>query len=235
MGTGINPKCYYIPMPKTDSNSLIADIEQHQLMAAVRTDTPEKALNAAAACIDGGFRFVEITFSVPGAESVIAELSQRKDAIIGAGTVLNISEAKSALKAGAAYIVSPNCDEEVIKFAKKEGVVSIPGACTPTEIYNAYKAGGDIIKLFPFLEIGGFNFLKAIRGPFPFIKYMLCGGANMENFPNYLEAKASGILIGSAVLRRDLVAKEDWASISEFARQFVLRRDELREKTGAAA
>jgi 2-dehydro-3-deoxyphosphogluconate aldolase/(4S)-4-hydroxy-2-oxoglutarate aldolase len=217
-------------MPKTDSISLIADIEQHQLMAAVRTDTPEKALKAAAACIDGGFRFVEITFSVPGADTVIAELNRRQDAVVGAGTVLSIDEAKLALKAGAKYIVSPNCDEEVIKFAKKQDVVSIAGACTPTEIYNAYKAGGDIIKLFPFVEIGGFNFLKAIRGPFPFIKYMLCGGANLENFTNYLEAKASAILIGSAVLRRDLVAKDDWLSISALARQFVLKRDEWRKK-----
>ncbi len=216
----------------TDSDTLIAEIELHQLMSAVRTDTPEKALRAAEACIDGGFRFVEITFSVPGAEGVIEELSRRKNAVIGAGTVLSISEAKRALKAGAAYIVSPNADEGVIKFAKKEGVVSIPGACTPTEIYRAHMAGGDIIKLFPFVEIGGLDFLKAVRGPLPFIKYMLCGGVNFENFEKYLEARGSGIIIGSSVLRRELMAAEDWASIAGLAREFVLRREQWREKTG---
>src|SRR5208337_4818874 len=120
-------------MPGTNSDTLIAEIELHQLMVAVRTDTPEKALRAAEACIDGGFMFVEITFSVPGVEGVIEELSRRKDAVVGAGTVLSVSEAKRALKAGAAYIVSPNVDERVIRFVKKEGIVSIPGACTPTE------------------------------------------------------------------------------------------------------
>ena len=219
-------------MSETNSDTLIAELELHQLMSAVRTDTPEKALGAAEACIDGGFRFVEITFSVPGAEGVIEELSRRKNAVIGAGTVLSISEAKRALKAGAAYIVSPNADERVIKFVKKEGVVSIPGACTPTEIYRAHKAGGDIIKLFPFVEIGGLDFLKAVRGPLPFIKYMLCGGVNFENFEKYLEAKASGILVGSSVLRRELVSAEDWISIAALAREFVLRRDKWREKTG---
>ncbi len=216
----------------TNSDALIAELELHQLMSAVRTDTPEKALRAAEACIDGGFRFVEVTFSVPGAERVIEELSRRKNAVIGAGTVLSVSEAKRALKAGAAYIVSPNADERVIKFAKKEGVVSIPGACTPSEIYRAHMAGGDIIKLFPFVEIGGLDFLKAVRGPLPFIKYMLCGGVNFENFEQYLEARASGILVGSSVLRRELVAAEDWASIAGLAREFVLRRDKWLEKQG---
>src|SRR5208337_2390203 len=219
-------------MPGTNSDTLIAEIELHQLMSAVRTDTPEKALRVAEACIDGGFRFVEVTFSVPDAEGVIAELSRRKNAVIGAGTVLSISEAKRALKAGAAYIVSPNADESVIKFTKKEGVVSIPGACTPTEIYSAYKAGGDIIKLFPFVEIGGLDFLKTIRGPLPFIKYMLCGGVNFENFEKYLEARASCILVGSSVLRREFVAAEDWGSIAGLAREFVLRRDKWRNKKG---
>jgi len=217
-------------MPFLDSNSVIAGIEKHQLMAAVRTDTPEKALKAAGACIDGGFRHVEITFTVPEAESVIAELSRRKGVVIGAGTVLSTSDARRALKAGAGYIISPNVDERVIKFAKKEGVVSIPGACTPTEIYRAHKAGCDIVKLFPFVEIGGLDFLKAIRGPYPFIKYMLCGGVNFDNFENYLGARASAILIGSSVLRADLMAAEDWTSVAGLAREFVLRMDKWQKK-----
>jgi 2-dehydro-3-deoxyphosphogluconate aldolase/(4S)-4-hydroxy-2-oxoglutarate aldolase len=216
-------------MPIAGNSALIAEIEQHQLVAAVRTDTPEKALQAAGACIDGGIRFVEVTFSVPGAEEVIAELVRRKDAVIGAGTVLRIEEARLALKAGAEYIVSPNTDELLIQFVKKEGIVSIPGASTPTEIYNAYRAGGDIIKLFPFNEIGGLDFLKAVRGPLPFIRYMLCGGVNPDNFEKYLEAGASGILVGSSILRRDLVAAENWSSITDLARQFVVRRDKWKK------
>jgi 2-dehydro-3-deoxyphosphogluconate aldolase/(4S)-4-hydroxy-2-oxoglutarate aldolase len=207
--------------------TLIEKIERHQLMVAVRTDTPEKAYKAAAACVEGGIRFVEITFSVPDADDVIRRLSGDRRVTVGAGTVLNVDEAKRALRAGAAYIVSPNFDEEVVTFTKKKGAVSIPGACTPTEIYSAHKAGADIIKLFPFVEIGGLGFLRVIRGPFPFVRYMLCGGVNIDNIGGYLSAKAAGILVGSAIIRKDLVNAEAWNSITGLARMFVLKTEEM--------
>jgi 2-dehydro-3-deoxyphosphogluconate aldolase/(4S)-4-hydroxy-2-oxoglutarate aldolase len=173
------------------------------------------------ACAEGGIRFIEITFSVPEADEAIRQLSKDKRVTVGAGTILSIDDAKKALKAGASYLVSPNFDEEVVKFTKKEGAVSIPGACTPTEIYRAYKAGGDIVKLFPFVEIGGLNFLKAVRGPLPFVNYMLCGGATLENISQYLAANAAGILIGSAIIKPDLVSAKDWNSIALLAESFV--------------
>jgi 2-dehydro-3-deoxyphosphogluconate aldolase/(4S)-4-hydroxy-2-oxoglutarate aldolase len=207
--------------------TLIERIEKYQLMVAVRTDTPEKAYRAAAACVEGGIRFVEVTFSVPDADEVIKKLSRDKRVTVGAGTVLSVDEAKKALHAGAEYIVSPNFDEEVVAFTKKQGAVSIPGACTPTEIYRAHTAGGDIIKLFPFVEIGGLGFLRVIRGPFPFIRYMLCGGVNLDNIGAYLSAKAAGILIGSAIIRKDLVNAGDWPAITGLARSFVLKTEEV--------
>jgi 2-dehydro-3-deoxyphosphogluconate aldolase/(4S)-4-hydroxy-2-oxoglutarate aldolase len=210
---------------------LIEKIQRHQLMVAVRTDTPEQAYQAAAACVEGGIRFVEVTFSVPDADEVIKKLSRDERVTVGAGTVLSVAEAKRALQAGAEYIVSPNFDEEVVAFTKREGAVSIPGACTPTEIYRAHKAGGDIIKLFPFVEIGGLGFLRVIRGPFPFIRYMLCGGVNLDNIGGYLSAKAAGILIGSAILKKDLVRSGDWTAIAGLARTFVLKAEEA-AKTG---
>ena len=205
----------------THTQSLIEKLKKHQLMVAVRTETPEDAYNATAACVEGGIRFVEITFSVPGADEVIKRLSADKRAVIGAGTVLSVRDVRKALKAGASYIVSPNFDNKVVKFTKKEGAMSVPGACTPTEIYQAYKAGGDIVKLFPFVEIGGLGFLKAVRGPLPFVNYMLCGGCNLENVSKYLAADAAGILIGSAIIGRDLVTAKDWKAIAGLAATFV--------------
>src|SRR4030066_1300321 len=122
---------------------------------------------------------------------------------MGAGPILSISDLKKALKAGARYIVSPHLDEEIVKSTKKEGAVSIPGACTPTESYRAYRAGGDIIKLFPFVEMGGLDFLKAIRGPMPFVRFMLSGGVSLDNMREHLEARPSCILIGSSILRKE--------------------------------
>lgn len=205
----------------TQGASFIKNLKQSQLMVAVRTGTPEEAHHAAAACVEGGIRFIEITFSVPGAAEVIRQLSRDERVAVGAGTILSVDDARIAMKAGASYIVSPGFDEDVVKFTKKEGLVSIPGACTPTEIYRAHKAGGDVIKLFPFVEIGGLDFLKAVRGPLPFVRYMLCGGANMDNISKYLAADAAGILIGAAIVRRELVAAGDWKSIAGLAADFV--------------
>jgi 2-dehydro-3-deoxyphosphogluconate aldolase/(4S)-4-hydroxy-2-oxoglutarate aldolase len=222
-----------VQLPKKDSgmskdpSTMIDKIEKNQLMVAVRTDSPEKAYKTAQACAEGGVKFIEITFSVPDARQVIEKLRSDDRVSVGAGTVLSIADAKKALGAGASYIVSPNFDEGVVKFTKKEGAISIPGAGTPTEVYRAYKAGGDIIKLFPFVEIGGLGFLKAIRGPFPFIRYMLCGGATLANISAYLAAKAAGILVGSAIVRSDLVAAEDWPAITELAREFVQKTEDL--------
>jgi 2-dehydro-3-deoxyphosphogluconate aldolase/(4S)-4-hydroxy-2-oxoglutarate aldolase len=209
----------------------IQNLKRHQLMVALRTESAEDAYHAAMACVEGGIRFIEITFSVPGADGVIGRMSGDERVAIGAGTVLTKDDARKALKAGASYLVSPAFDEEVVTFAKKEGVISIPGACTPTEIYRAYKAGGDIIKLFPFVEIGGLAFLKAIRGPLPFVPYMLCGGATLENISTYLVADAAAILIGAAIVRRDLVAAKDWGSIAGLARSFVRKVEGSRTKT----
>jgi 2-dehydro-3-deoxyphosphogluconate aldolase/(4S)-4-hydroxy-2-oxoglutarate aldolase len=211
--------------------TMIDNLKKHQLMVAVRTTTADEAYHAAMACVEGGVRFIEITFSVPGAEEVIARMSKDNRVTVGAGTVLTIDEAKKALKAGAKYLVSPSFEEAVVKFAKKEGVVSIPGAATPTEIYRAYTAGGDVIKLFPYVEMGGHSFLKAIRGPFPFIPYMLCGGANLENISGYLEADAAAILIGAAIIKKDLVAAKDWKAIEGLARSFAGKVMAFRKKT----
>ncbi len=209
----------------------IEDLKSNQLMVAVRTGSAEDAYHAAMACVEGGIRFIEITFSVPGADEVIRRMSGDERVVVGAGTVLNKDDAEKALKAGASYLVSPVLDEEVVTFAQKEGVVSIPGACTPTEIYRAWKAGGDIIKLFPFVEIGGLDFLKAIKGPLPFVQYMLCGGANLDNIANYLAADAAAILIGAAIIRRDLVAAKDWGAIAGLARSFVRKVEGLQTET----
>ena len=209
-----------------NSSALIDDIERHRLMVAVRTDTPEEAYKAAAACVEGGIKYVEITFSVPEAESVIRKLSSDRISA-GAGTVLSLEDARKAVDAGASYIVSPNCDEEIIRFTKAEGLVSIPGACTPTEIYRAFRAGGDIIKIFPFVQIGGLSFLREIRGPLPFIRYMPAGGVNLDNMSDYLEAGAHCILVGSSIIRRELVKAGRWHVISDLAKRFVRKITEL--------
>jgi 2-dehydro-3-deoxyphosphogluconate aldolase/(4S)-4-hydroxy-2-oxoglutarate aldolase len=211
--------------------SLIDEIERYKLMVAVRTTTPDSAFRAAKACIDGGIKLLEITFSVPGADDVINTLNKETAAHIGAGTILSVQEAKKAIKAGASYIVSPHFDKRIVTFTKKEGLISIPGACTPTEIYLAYRAGGDIIKLFPFNEIGGINFLKVIRGPLPFIRYMLCGGITVKNVSKYLAESPACILIGSAIIKKDYVTSKNWKDITKESIKFVNAMEKFLHKS----
>jgi 2-dehydro-3-deoxyphosphogluconate aldolase/(4S)-4-hydroxy-2-oxoglutarate aldolase len=201
--------------------SIVEQIEKNQLLVVIRTDLPEEAYEAARACIKGGVKLIEITFSVPDADDVIKNLSVIENIILGAGTVLNMSEARNALTSGAKFIVSPHIDESIIKYTKSRGAVSIPGAATPTEILQAHEAGGDIIKLFPFVELGGLKFLRTIRGPLPFIKYMPSGGVNTDNFAEYLAAGVSGMIVGSAIIKRELVKAGNWDAIEELSRSFV--------------
>lgn len=196
-------------------------IEKHQLVVVIRTERPEQAYEAARSCIDGGVRLVEISFSVPEADGVIKKLAGTEGVTVGAGTVLSVSDARKALRGGAAYIVSPHLDEDIVKFTKAEGAVSVPGASTPTEIMRAHRAGADIVKLFPFVEMGGLDFLKTIRGPLPFVRYMPSGGVTLDNFAEYLAARVSGIIVGSAIIRRELVKAGDWSGIRELAGKFV--------------
>lgn len=199
----------------------VQEIEKHQLVVVIRTETPAEAFEAARACIRGGVRLVEITFSVPEAHEVIKRLADNEGVTLGAGTVLAVGEARKALDAGASYIVSPHLDEDIVRFTKDAGAVSVPGAATPTEIMRAHRAGADIVKLFPFVELGGLKFLKTIRGPLPFIKYMPSGGVTLDNFADYLAALVSGIIVGSAIIRPELVKAGDWQAIERLAARFV--------------
>jgi 2-dehydro-3-deoxyphosphogluconate aldolase/(4S)-4-hydroxy-2-oxoglutarate aldolase len=205
----------------------IEEILRRRFVVVIRTETPEQAYDSAQACVRGGVRLVEITCSVPAAHEVIHQLSRGGGVTVGAGTVLTIPDAVSVLEAGAAFVVSPHFDREIVKFAKAEGSVSIPGASTPTEILKAHQSGADFIKLFPFVEMGGLKFLKAMRGPLPFIRYMPSGGVTDENVADYLAAGASGVITGSAIIRPELVRAGDWQGIAELARRFVRKIESL--------
>lgn len=189
-------------MSKTIS-ALIENIEPNQLMVPVSTDTADEAYQAAFACAADRIKCVEVTFSVPGVDTFTSEVSSDSKLTVGTVTVLNLEDARNAIIAGASCMVSPNCAEEIIEFTKKKSLLSILGVCTPTEIFLAYKAGGDINKIFPFIQMGGLKCLEDIRGPLPFIKYMLASGVNLDNIREYLSARVSCILVGSSVIKRE--------------------------------
>jgi len=180
--------------------ALITEMQRSRLVAVVRSKTPEDALALAQAAIDGGVKFVEITFSVPGAPHVIKNLSGHPDAHVGAGTVLSKKQAEATIGAGAKFIVSPTLELDLIPICHEANIACFPGAATPTEILTAARAGAELVKIFPADLVGGVDFIRQMVGPFPEVRFMVSGGVNLSNVKDYVQVGAIGICLGSAYL-----------------------------------
>ena len=178
----------------------------------------------------GGVKAAEITFSVPGAVNVIEEVRRRfgDEVILGAGTILNPSDAAAAVNAGAAYVVAPNTNPEVIGICKRLAVAVIPGAYTPTEVLSAWAAGADVIKLFP-ASIGGPGYLKALKASLPHIPLLPMGGVDLETAGPFIEAGAFALGIGSNLFDRELLAKGDFDGLTDLARGYCRAVRDARE------
>lgn len=179
-------------------------MKKYKAVAVIRADNPLKAKELAEACIDGGIRLIEITFSFSGVGSVIADMNNNKGVLIGAGTVLDVDMAESAIDSGAKFIVSPHTDKEIINFAKSKKIVVISGALSSSEIVNAWNFGADMVKIFPIKSVGGPSYVKAIKDTLPFIEVMTTGGVTIDNFIDFIEAGSS--LVG---LSSDLIGGDD--------------------------
>lgn len=177
----------------------LLQILEHRIVAIVRGMPPKDIVNIASALYNGGVRILEITLNSRDALPLIEQLSHefRGKMLIGAGTVLNTKDASNAITAGAAFLISPSLDIAVIKAAKNAGVVSIPGAFTPTEILSAYNNGADIVKVFPALSA---DYIKNILAPLNHIPMMPTGGIDAINIKAFAATGAVAFGIGSALV-----------------------------------
>jgi 2-dehydro-3-deoxyphosphogluconate aldolase/(4S)-4-hydroxy-2-oxoglutarate aldolase len=148
-----------------------------------------------------GIRLVEITMDTPGAVDILKALRSRipSDALLGAGTVTDVSRAEAALAAGATFLVTPNLNLEVIRLTRARGLAIMPGAMTPTEIWNAAAAGADYVKVFPASTLGP-HFFREIRGPFAEIPLMATGGVNLENAREFMLFGVDAVGAGGALI-----------------------------------
>ncbi|MEP7253545.1 MAG: bifunctional 4-hydroxy-2-oxoglutarate aldolase/2-dehydro-3-deoxy-phosphogluconate aldolase [Ginsengibacter sp.] len=179
--------------------STLSQISHHKIIAILRGAHPSDVLKIAEALYNGGIRILEITMNSAEPLNLIKVLSKTfgESMLIGAGTVLNVETVDQVVEAGASFILSPIANDEIIKASKKLGVVSIPGAFTATEIYNAYKSGADIVKVFP---ANSPSYIRDIAAPLPQIKLLPTGGINLENINDYKNAGAFGFGIGSSLV-----------------------------------
>jgi 2-dehydro-3-deoxyphosphogluconate aldolase/(4S)-4-hydroxy-2-oxoglutarate aldolase len=187
---------------------------KHKIMGLVRTNDQATGQAMADAMVSAGIRAIEITLTTPGALDIVEKLSENKDLIVGVGTVISKENVKSAEKAGAKFIVSPNTDGDVIEKTKNLDMVSMPGVATATEVGRALKAGADILKLFPASTYGPAH-LKALRDPYPGQFWCPTGGISLGSVDDWFAAGANLIGLGGPLTRGGL------AKVSENVTAFL--------------
>ena len=194
------------------NDKLIKSIENEKIIVILRGIASEKLIPLVEAMYSGGIRFLELTYSADGrvsdeknAENIkmLSEHFENK-IYIGAGTVLNERQVELTKEAGGKFIISPDTNPCVIQRTKELGMVSIPGALTPSEIQVAHRSGADFVKLFPITNLGA-DYVKAIKAPLSHIRLLAVGGVNENNLSEYLRAGVCGFGIGSNIVSKKLV------------------------------
>lgn len=198
-------------------------IREVGLIPIIRVSTSEDAFRAVEAIVAGGVPIAEITMVVPNALRVLERATEYfgDKVLLGAGTVLDSETCRSAIFAGAEFIVTPALDLKVIELARRYSKACIPGGLTPTEILAAWQAGADMVKVFPCGPVGGPMYIKAIRGPFPQIDLIPTGGVDLESTPKYIRAGAAAVAVGGELVASKALREGDSASITANARQYV--------------
>jgi len=193
---------------------------QYRCSAILRTAERDVVRPALEAAIAGGFRIVEVTMTTPDCLEHISALAERHGLVVGAGTVLSVDDAKEAMAAGARFLVSPVTDAQVITFCRQHDLVSVPGTFTPTEMMTAHRAGADMVKLFPG-PANGPDFLRAVRGPLPFLRVLPTSGVTEDNIGDWLDAGAFGLgFVATLFDAEDLQARR-FDAIKERAARLV--------------
>ena len=208
--------------------TVLQQIQEKRIIAIIRGVSSKDILATAKALIAGGVRLMEITFdhtSEAGMQNTLEcfDILTRElggEILMGAGTVLTPEEVELACEHGAKYIISPNTDEAVIRRTKELGLVSMPGALTPTEVVLARDYGADIVKLFPAGDLG-IGYIKSVKAPLAHISVSAVGGVNENNIGDFAKAGVDGFGIGSNLVSAKVVAAGDFSRITETAKKLV--------------
>jgi 2-dehydro-3-deoxyphosphogluconate aldolase/(4S)-4-hydroxy-2-oxoglutarate aldolase len=202
-------------------------VQGRRIIAIVRGQEPENILRLAEALWKGGVDLVEVTFNQAKPETwkdtaaAIHAIATRMEGRVlpGAGTVLSREQLRMAADAGARYIITPNTEPELIGQVKEMGLLSFPGAMTPSEILSAYRAGADAVKVFPAGDLGP-AYIKSIAAPLNHIPLMAVGGVDAGNAAKFLAAGCIGIGVGGNLVRKDWIAAGEWDKITATAREY---------------
>ncbi|MFW9909431.1 MAG: bifunctional 4-hydroxy-2-oxoglutarate aldolase/2-dehydro-3-deoxy-phosphogluconate aldolase [Candidatus Thorarchaeota archaeon] len=206
-----------------DKEDAMNQVYRTGLIPIIRVESAAVAHKVADAFLDGGVNIIEVTFSVPGAIKVVEELSQKlgDKVLLGTGTVLDGDTARRAILAGADFVVSPSYSRELIEMCRRYAKPCFPGALTPTEILEAYILGADAVKVFPAGNVGGAEYLKAIRAPLPHIPLIPTGGVDLETAGPMLEAGAFALGVGGAITDKKAIQEGRYEIVTENVKKFL--------------
>ena len=206
-------------------------IKEVGIIPAVRVHSAEDALFATEAVTVSGIPIVEVTMTIPGAIDVIRELvKQNSELIVGAGTVLYLETARRCVDAGAAFLTSPGLDHEIVNFAVGRNVLAFPGALTPTEIMDAWKAGSDFVKIFPCFANGGPAYIRTLKLSFPDVPLIASGGVDQTNAGDFILAGAVALGIGRHLIHPDAIKRRERGWIHELSRRYLATVREARSE-----
>jgi 2-dehydro-3-deoxyphosphogluconate aldolase/(4S)-4-hydroxy-2-oxoglutarate aldolase len=205
------------------SKQTVSRLRKVGIIPIIRAPSADVVVPVAEALLQAGLTVAEITMTVPNAIDAISAVAKRFPGtmLVGAGTVTDAETARRAVDAGAEFIVSPCLVPEVIDAAHRADVAVLPGALTPGEVFEAFRLGGDMVKVFPVQAVGGAAYVRALRGPFPDIPLVPTGGVTLDNMAELFQAGAAAVGVGTELISKDAVARRDYAAIGALAKQFL--------------
>ena len=209
-------------------NKVIETILKEKVIVIVRGVARKDLLPLAQAMYRGGIRLIECTYDAKGIipdEEIAGNIGMLAEhfggnMLVGAGTVLTERQVELTRQVGGTFIISPDTNPDIIRATRERGLVSIPGALTPSEITLAHRSGADFVKLFPVFTMGA-EYVKAVKAPLSHVRLLAVGGVNETNLGDYLKAGACGFGIGSNIINKKMIAEGDWDGITRLAEEFL--------------
>uniref|UniRef100_A0A2C9W2U6 KHG/KDPG aldolase n=2 Tax=Manihot esculenta TaxID=3983 RepID=A0A2C9W2U6_MANES len=202
-------------------------IHNSGVIACLRANSAELAFEAASAALRGGISVLEIVMSTPGVFQVLQQLVQEHPTVaLGVGTLLNVEDAIKAKRAGAKFLMSPAMVMGIVDVIQDGEILYIPGAMTPTEILSAYDAGSKIVKVYPVSALGGFQYISALKKPFPHISLVASQGIMIDSIGDYISCGASSVVLSDAIFNKEAMAQQNFNTISQLASVAALQGKE---------
>ena len=215
----------------SEREKIVSGIETEGLVAIVRVPRPELALPLAKALVAGGIRAVELTMSIPNALDAVRTIDRElgDKILLGVGTVIDDDTCRAAIDAGAKYVISPITRPSLVAAAHALDRPVMLGAYTPTEAQAAHEAGSDFVKIFPADTLGP-SYIRSLLAPLPHLKIVPTGGVNLDTMEAYLAAGSAALGTGSALLKKEIIAGENWGELERLAKRFADRLSGLKTK-----